>query len=88
MTGDATATYHRLEPRLQAAIPAEADYATVRFSESRSESLVVRGGVVRPPSTGVDAGVMITVWAAGGIGYAATSDLTESGLADAGPRRP
>ena len=86
MSGTATATYHHLESRLRAALPAEADYATIRFSESRYESLAVRGGVVQPPSSGIDAGAMITVWAGGGIGYAATSDLTDSGLADAADR--
>jgi predicted Zn-dependent protease len=83
MIGPPTATYHRLEPRLRAAIPSGVDYATVRFNESRLETLAVRGGVVQPPSTGIDTGVMVTVWAGGGIGYAATSDLTESGLARA-----
>ncbi|MDH3296497.1 MAG: TldD/PmbA family protein, partial [Acidimicrobiia bacterium] len=83
MTGTVATTYQRLEPRLRAAIPADVDYATVRFNESRSERLAVRSGVVQPPSTGIDAGVMITVWAGGGVGYAATSDLTDSGLARA-----
>lgn len=78
-----TPTHLGLESRLRAAIPGGVDYATVRFSEARSERLSVRQGVVQPTSTAVDAGAMITVWADGGFGYAATSDLTESGLAAA-----
>ncbi len=73
----------QLEPRLQTALPAGVDYATVRFSETRAETLTVRQGVAQPVSTSVDAGAMITVWAGGGVGYAATSDLTESGLRSA-----
>ncbi len=80
MTATEPATHQHLEPRLRAALPGGVDYATVRFSETRAEYLAVRQGVAQPPSTSVDAGAMITVWAGGGVGYAATSDLTESGL--------
>ncbi len=80
------ASYHRLEPRLKAALPSGVDYATVRFSETRVESVTVRQGVAEPTSTSIDAGAMISVWAGGGVGYAATSDLTESGLRAAAER--
>ena len=80
MTMTESPAYQRLEPRLRAALPAGVDYATVRFSETRAEYLAVRQGVAQPPSSSVDTGAMITVWAGGGVGYAATSDLTDSGL--------
>jgi predicted Zn-dependent protease len=81
-----TPSFASLEQRLRGALPAGVEYATVRFSEARSERLTVRHGVVQPTDSSVDAGAMITVWADGGFGYAATSDLTESGLARAAER--
>ncbi len=79
----ATATIDGLEGRLRQALPSDVDYASIRFSEERAEYLAVRQGVVEPVSTSFDAGAMITVWAGGGSGYAATSDLSPSGLAAA-----
>jgi predicted Zn-dependent protease len=67
-------------------LPAAVDYATIRFSEARSERLAVRQGVVQPSFSAVDAGAMLTVWAEGGFGYAATSDLTADGLRAAADR--
>jgi predicted Zn-dependent protease len=40
--------------------------------------------VVQPARVTHDQGAMITVWAGGGVGYAATADLTDSGLRRAG----
>jgi predicted Zn-dependent protease len=76
----------RLESAFLAALPADVDYASIRFSEERGEHLTVRRGVLEPVTNISDAGVMITVWADGGHGYAATSDLTPSGLAAAADR--
>jgi predicted Zn-dependent protease len=73
----------QLEARLAAALPDDVDHATIRYVDRRSEHLSVRQGVIEPVRSGADAGVMISVWHAGGSGYAATSDLTEQGLADA-----
>ena len=75
-----------LEDRLGQALPADVDYASIRFSEQRGESLSVRRGVVEPVTTSIDAGAMVTVWHGGGHGYAATSDLTAAGLAAAAER--
>ena len=86
MTTAEMPTVERLEDRLVAAIPAGCDHASVRFSEARSESLAVRSGVLEPVATGLDVGAMVSVWVDGGHGYAATSDLTEAGLAEAGAR--
>ena len=80
------APFDLLEDRFHAVLPTDVDYASVRFSEERGEYLSVRQGVVEPVTTSLDVGVMITVWAGGGHGYAATSDLTEAGLAAAASR--
>jgi len=73
----------RLEDRLLAALPADADYASARHVVERGSRLEVRNGVVEPSSTGHDEGVMFSVWIDGGAGYAATSDLSDEGLARA-----
>jgi predicted Zn-dependent protease len=44
----------------------------------------VRRGVVQPPHVSYDSGAMVTVWHGGGVGYAATPDLTLGGLRRAG----
>jgi predicted Zn-dependent protease len=69
-----------VEERLGRLLPHDVDYCSFRYSEERSEHLSVRQGVVQPASTGFDAGVMVTVWHGGGLGYAATSDLTDDGV--------
>ena len=65
--------------RFRSVAPA-VDFCTLRVVDERDERLAVRRGVVQPPHVSYDSGAMITVWHAGGIGYAATSDLTTSGL--------
>lgn len=72
-----------LEDRLRAALPADADFASARHVSERRTRVLVRNGVTEPVSTSFDAGVMFTVWRDGGIGYGATSDITDSGLAAA-----
>ncbi len=57
-----------------------ADYCSLRFVQQRSEVLSVRQNVLQPVRASEDCGVMITVFDGGGMGYAATSDLTASGL--------
>lgn len=56
--------------------------ATLRLYRERSETVSVRRGVLEPVSSQDDAGAMVTV-VDGGIGYAATSDLSPAGLATA-----
>ena len=63
-----------------------ADACTLRLVDERDEHLVVRRGVVQPPRVSYDRGAMVTVWDGGGVGYAATSDLSASGLAAAAAR--
>ncbi len=62
------------------------DFCSFRFVEESTERLTVQQNVVEPPTTSIDRGVMITVIDKGGLGYAATSDLTESGLREAAQR--
>lgn len=59
---------------------------SLRFVERRERGLSVRSGVCLPVTSGVDHGVMVTVHDAGGEGYAATADLTPSGLVAAAER--
>ncbi len=70
----------RLEDRLRSVLPADADYASARHVIENGTRLEVRNGVVEPAATSHDEGVMFTVWRNGGIGYGATSDLTDAGL--------
>lgn len=59
------------------------DFCSLRLVEERSEHLMVRQDVLQPATTGIDRGAMITVMHRGGYGYAATSDLSASGLKEA-----
>lgn len=72
-----------LEERLRSALPHDVDHASVRLVDERSEHLTVRRNELEPIFTEYDSGVMISIWDGGGLGYAATSDLSEAGLASA-----
>lgn len=61
-----------------------AEFWSLRLHDARSESVTVRQGIAQPPAAHRSLGAMVTVVDGGGIGYAATSDLTRSGLARAG----
>jgi predicted Zn-dependent protease len=69
----------RITERFRAIAPS-VDFCSLRFVHARSEYLAVRQNVLQPVSTSEDTGAMITVIDKGGLGYAGTSDLTESGL--------
>ncbi len=69
--------------RLVAALPTDVDYASARLVDERSEHLDVRRNQLEPIHNEFDTGVMISIWQGGGLGYAATADLSESGLAAA-----
>ncbi len=60
------------------------EHCTLRVVDERNEHLAVRRGVVQPPRVSYDRGAMVTVWDGGGVGYAATSDLSAEGLRRAG----
>ncbi|QJR15637.1 TldD/PmbA family protein [Usitatibacter palustris] len=59
------------------------DFCALRFVEETSEYLAVRQGIAEPPQLSVSRGAMVTVIDKGGLGYAATSDLSPSGLKNA-----
>ncbi len=72
-----------LQQRFLSALPAGLDFASLRHHRDTSQTLSVRHGVVLPPASQHDEGAMITVHAGGGIGYAATADLSTGGLRNA-----
>jgi len=65
------------------AFPIRADFWSLRFVDERSESYAVRKNVPMPLAAITDRGAMASVYADGGYGYAATSDLSPAGLAAA-----
>lgn len=75
-----------LEERLRSALPTGVEYASARFMDERSERLRVRQDQLDPVSNFFDSGVMFSVWNNGGLGYAATGDLTDVGLQAAAER--
>jgi len=61
-------------------MPKSAEFVSLRYHRDADDTVSVRQGVLQPLSTQRDEGVMITVHEKGGIGYGATSDLSEAGL--------
>ena len=59
------------------------DFCALRFVEESSEYLAVRQDVAEPPQLSTSRGAMVTVIDQGGLGYAATSDLSGAGLREA-----
>ncbi|MBI4576368.1 MAG: TldD/PmbA family protein [Planctomycetes bacterium] len=74
-----------IERRFREAAPA-VEFCSLRYVRDRSQRLRVRQDVLEPVETTEDAGAMVTVVDRGGLGYAATSDLTASGLREAAAR--
>ena len=72
-----------LSERLRQALPTDVDYASVRLVDERAEYLQVRRNQLEPIHHALDTGVMISIWDGGGLGYAATPDLSDAGLAAA-----
>ncbi len=71
-----------LQRDFRAAAPA-VDFCSLRFVEETSEYLSVRQDVAEPPQLSKSRGAMVTVVDRGGLGYAATSDLSPAGLREA-----
>ena len=65
-----------------AVLPPSATHWAARGVSEISEQLAVRHGVAEAPTRSRDEGVMLTV-VDGGVGYAATPDASEAGLAEA-----
>ncbi len=64
--------FHDLSPSV--------DFCSLRLLSRQDEYIEVRQDILQPLETSEDVGAMITVVDGGGLGYAATSDLTASGL--------
>jgi predicted Zn-dependent protease len=54
----------------------DADYWSLRFVEETGQSFAVRKNVPQPLSVVTDRGVMASVYAEGGYGYAASPDTS------------
>ncbi|HUP30382.1 MAG TPA: TldD/PmbA family protein [Usitatibacter sp.] len=74
-----------LQAEFRKAAPA-VDFCALRFVEESSEYLAVRQDVAEPPQLAVTRGAMVTVMDGGGLGYAATSDLSPAGVREATAR--
>ena len=70
----------RLTPRKLSSLACDAQFWSLRLVEERAACYSVRKNVAQPPFLLVDRGAMLTVYDRGGHGYAATSDLSTSGL--------
>ena len=57
-----------------------ADFWSLRLVDEAADTYAVRKNVPQPPVSSRVRGAMLTVWAGGGSGYAATSDLSPAGL--------
>ncbi|MGE5171143.1 MAG: TldD/PmbA family protein [Rudaea sp.] len=62
------------------ALEVDADFWSLRFVEETGEFFSIRKGVAQPLSIVTDRGVMASVYAAGGYGYAATADVSAEGI--------
>ncbi len=71
-----------LAHRFRSLAPA-VDHCSIRVVEEDAEVISVRQNVAEPVQAWRDRGAMITVVDGDGIGYAATSDLTDAALRDA-----
>jgi predicted Zn-dependent protease len=61
-------------------VPSGLDHASLRVVEEHSITTRVRQDVAEPADRSLDRGGMVTVLIGDGIGYAATSDLSDAGL--------
>ena len=61
----------------------DADYWSLRFVDQATTACAVRKNVPLPLAHSRDRGVMASVYAGGGYGYAATSDLSPAGISAA-----
>lgn len=69
-----------LSQRFEQVCPKEVDFCSLRYVEEKTEMIGIRKGILEPLYKENDVGVMITVHHHGGLGYAATPDLSLSGL--------
>lgn len=74
--------FERIEKLFRSMLPA-ADFCSLRLVRERDQILTVRQDIPQPVEPSENLGAMITVVDGGGLGYAATSDLSEAGLRQA-----
>lgn len=67
-----TQTFNKIEPNV--------DFWTLRLTDEIRETICVRQGVMQPVFNQLARGALLTVVTGDGCGYAATSDLSSSGL--------
>lgn len=75
-------TFSALAEGFRSALPA-VDFCSLRLSRETHQRLTVRQGVLEPIESWDDRGAMVVVHHGGGAGYAATGDLSPSGIAAA-----
>ncbi|MCU0724314.1 MAG: TldD/PmbA family protein [Planctomycetes bacterium] len=71
--------HEQIEERFREVVPA-IDFCSLRVVREDSETIQVRQGILQPVTSLADTGAMVTVLDKGGMGYAATSDLSKAGL--------
>ncbi len=71
--------FERIEASFREILP-DVDFCSLRLVDERSETLCVRQDVLQPVRSSDDLGAMLTVVDGDAMGYAATSDLSLSGL--------
>jgi predicted Zn-dependent protease len=76
---------HEVARRFRRIVPA-IDHCTIRIVEESSILTSVRRDVPEPLARSLDLGAMVSVARGDGVGYAATSDLSEAGLKAAADR--
>jgi predicted Zn-dependent protease len=69
----------QVHEHLQRRLPRDSRWS-LRFVEGRYESIAWRQDVLQPLAKGLDRGALLTLMLDGGLGYAATADLSQAGL--------
>ena len=77
--------HETIEARFRSIAPS-VDFCSLRLVQTRNEDITVRQDVLQPVRMSSDIGAMITIQDEGSLGYAATSDLSASGLKEAARR--
>ncbi len=75
----------KLADRVPAALRGPAEW-TLRLVDERSQWLAFRQDILQPVRNTQSRGAMLTVFLGGGLGYAATSDLSRDGIEEAARR--
>lgn len=74
--------FEDIERRFRDRVPA-VDHCTIRIERRREQRLQVERGAPNAPRNSESFGAMVTIRHGGGLGYAATSNLSGSGLSEA-----